>query len=74
MFNLYMENLTAPEIAKKMFVALRTVRFHNTNIYAKLGVSSLKELMVYVNMMKGEQHGEKQEAAHGVGTAHPEDC
>ena len=73
-FNLYMENLTAPEIAKKMFVALRTVRFHNTNIYAKLGVSSLKELMVYVNMMKGEQHGEKQEAAHGVGTAHPEDC
>ncbi len=74
MFNLYMENRKAQEISAQMFISMATVKFHNKNIYAKLGVSSLKELMVYVNMMKGEQHGEKQEAAHGVGTAHPEDC
>ncbi len=52
-FNLYMENLTARQIAERLFITLRTVKFHNSNIYAKLGVSSLKELMVYVNMTKG---------------------
>ena len=56
-FNYYTENLTAQEISDKLFISLRTVKFHNRNIYAKLGVSSLKELMVYVNMMKGEQNG-----------------
>ncbi len=56
-FNYYMENLTAQEIAGKMFIALTTVKFHNKNIYAKLGVSSRKELMIYVNIMKEEQCG-----------------
>lgn len=51
-FNLYMENHTAQQIAEKLFIAQRTVKFHNKNIYSKLGVSSLKELMVYVNLMK----------------------
>jgi len=51
-FNLYMKNYTAQQIANELFVTINTVKFHNRNIYAKLGVSSLKELMVYVNLMK----------------------
>jgi DNA-binding NarL/FixJ family response regulator len=47
-----MDNLTAREIAKKLFITMSTVKFHNKNIYSKLGVSSLKELMVYVNLMR----------------------
>jgi DNA-binding CsgD family transcriptional regulator len=51
-FNLYMKNKTAQQIADLTFVSINTVKFHNRNIYAKLGVSSLKELMVYIKMMK----------------------
>ncbi len=51
-FNNYMEGLTAREIAEKMFVTHRTIKFHNKNIYAKLGVSSLKEMQIYITMMK----------------------
>ncbi|MEA5002047.1 MAG: helix-turn-helix domain-containing protein [Christensenella sp.] len=54
-FNLYMKKFTAAQIADELFISINTVKFHNRNIYAKLGVSSLKELMVYVNMMNHEQ-------------------
>lgn len=52
-FNLYAENNSAKEIGEKLFITINTVKFHNKNIYAKLGVSSLKELKVYINMMNG---------------------
>ncbi len=51
-FNLYMKNYSAGQIAEELFVSINTVKFHNKNIYAKLGVSSLKELKVYVNMIR----------------------
>jgi DNA-binding CsgD family transcriptional regulator len=54
-FNLYMKNFSAHEIADKLFVSINTVKFHNKNIYSKLGISSLKELKLYVTMMK-EMH------------------
>ena len=53
-FNLYMKKYTAAQIADELFISINTVKFHNRNIYSKLGVSSLKELMVYVNMMNRE--------------------
>ena len=35
-----------------------TFKFHNKNIYQKLGVSSRKELMRYATLMR---HGERKE-------------
>ncbi len=54
-FNLYMKNLSAQQIANKLFVSINTIKFHNRNIYSKLGISSLKELKIYVNIMKETQ-------------------
>ena len=42
-------DLTGPEIAQELYVALSTVRFHTKNIYAKLGVSNR---MAAVNQAK----------------------
>jgi LuxR family maltose regulon positive regulatory protein len=38
--NLIAEGLSNQEIARRLFVSLRTVKFHITNIFAKLGVKS----------------------------------
>jgi DNA-binding CsgD family transcriptional regulator len=54
-FNLYMKNLSAKQIAERLFVSINTIKFHNRNIYSKLGISSLKELKLYVNIMKEAQ-------------------
>ena len=34
-------------------IAMPAIKTHNRNILSKLGVTSRKEMMVYVNMMKG---------------------
>ncbi len=55
-FNLYMEGYNAREIAEKLYLSINTIKTHNKRIYMKLNVSSRKELLVYVNMMK-ERNG-----------------
>ncbi|MDL2313524.1 LuxR C-terminal-related transcriptional regulator [Desulfovibrio sp. OttesenSCG-928-C14] len=50
-FNLYMEGLSADDIAQKLFVSINTIKSHNKNIYRKLNVTSRKELLVYAQMM-----------------------
>ena len=57
-FNLYMQGRTARQIADELFITERTVKFHNGNMYKKLGVSSLKALQIYINMMK-DMHDEE---------------
>ena len=44
------------EIAEKLFVTEKTIKYHLTNIYAKLNVRSRAQLMV--KYLKGEQDGE----------------
>jgi DNA-binding CsgD family transcriptional regulator len=56
-FSLYRDGKTAQEIAGELFITLNTVKYHNGNIYKKLGVSSLKELKVYMGMMKTQEEG-----------------
>ena len=51
-FNLYMEGLSAPDIADKLHVSINTVKSHNKSIYKKLNISSRKELMLYAQMMR----------------------
>ncbi|MCA1841622.1 MAG: helix-turn-helix transcriptional regulator [Actinobacteria bacterium] len=39
------QGLTAPEIAKELFISERTVEGHLAKVYAKLGVESKLELV-----------------------------
>ena len=54
-FDLYIAGLNSHEIANKLNISINTIRTHNRNIYAKLNVTSYKEMMVYVQMMTGKQ-------------------
>lgn len=54
-FNLYMEGYTAQEIAKILCLSINTIKTHNKRIYSKLNVSSRKELLVYVRLMKEKE-------------------
>ncbi len=51
-FNLYMEGYTAQEITKILCLSINTIKTHNKRIYNKLNVTSRKELLVFVKMMK----------------------
>lgn len=44
-YNLYLEGLTAKEVMARLFITENTLKYHNKNIYGKLGVSSRKELL-----------------------------
>jgi DNA-binding CsgD family transcriptional regulator len=50
-FNLYAQNYSAKEIAYTLCLSMNTIKTHNKRIYAKLGVTSRKEMMVYVDMI-----------------------
>ncbi|MBQ4616037.1 MAG: LuxR family transcriptional regulator [Mailhella sp.] len=54
-FDLYVEGFSAPEIAEQLHITIHTVKSHNRRIYAKLNISSRKELLLFINMMKPEQ-------------------
>lgn len=52
-----MEGKTTKEIIALMGFKEFTLKFHNKNIYEKLGVSSRKELLRYAALMRQEQEG-----------------
>lgn len=52
--DLYIEGKTVKEIIDVLQLKESTVRFHNKNIYSKLGVHSLKQLLRYVAILKQE--------------------
>ena len=54
-FDLYLRGLTAQQIAEARVVSISTVRFHNRNIYAKLGVASRDELMLIARLIQGQE-------------------
>lgn len=53
-FSLYIQGKTVKEIIDMLCVQESTVRFHNKNIYSKLGVHSLKQLLRYAAIMEKE--------------------
>ncbi len=52
---LYIEGKTVKDIIAILQLQESTVRFHNKNIYAKLGVHSLKQLLRYAAVLKQEE-------------------
>jgi len=51
-FNLYLKGHTAKEIADILCLSINTIKTHNKRIYMKLNVTSRKELMIFIKMMK----------------------
>lgn len=56
-FELYLAGKTAKEIVVILGFSPNALKFHNKNIYDKLGVASRKELLLYAAMMKQERTG-----------------
>ena len=50
--NYYLAGKSVKQIAELSGVKETTIRFHNRNIYSKLNVSSLKQLLLYAAMMQ----------------------
>ena len=51
-FNLYTEGYDAKRITEVLCLSINTIKTHNRRIFQKLNVSSRKELLVYVQMMR----------------------
>ncbi|MBR5313172.1 MAG: helix-turn-helix transcriptional regulator [Clostridia bacterium] len=58
-FDYYLDGLSIKEIAEKLQVKESTIYSHNKNIYSKLGINSLKQLLRYAALM----HQQEKEAA-----------
>ena len=54
-FDLYMDGKTAAEIMEIMTIKQTTLKYHNRNIYSKLGVSSKKQLLSYAALYSREK-------------------
>ncbi len=55
------EGLTAPEIARRLFISVETVRTHHRNLLRKLGLHNKAELIRYAvehKMIKGRRRGD----------------
>lgn len=57
-FNLYLEGYSGKEIVEKLGFTNNALKFHNKNIYSKLGVTSRKELMQYAVILKQRNRNE----------------
>lgn len=58
-FDYYLEGKTVKEIIELVGFKESTIRFHNRNIYSKLGVSSLKQLLRFAAIMKHDEENEE---------------
>lgn len=54
-FDLYLNGETAKDIVGMLGITENTLKFHNKNIYTKLGVSSRKQLLRYAALMKQQE-------------------
>ncbi|MBQ4040804.1 MAG: helix-turn-helix transcriptional regulator [Oscillospiraceae bacterium] len=51
-FTLYLSGKTTKEVLEELNIKENTLKFHNKNIYSKLGVSSRKQLLQIARTMK----------------------
>lgn len=55
-FECYLAGHDAKEIVDTLGIKESTLKFHNRNIYEKLGVSSKKEMLRYAVLYSKEKH------------------
>ena len=55
-FKHYLDGRTVKEILEIASIKESTLRYHNQNIYSKLGVNSLKQMLRYAALMRQEEH------------------
>ncbi len=53
-FDLYLAGKSAKDILELLCISENTLKYHNRNIYGKLGVSSRKELLLYATLLTQE--------------------
>lgn len=58
-FDYYLSGKKAKEILELASIKESTLRYHNQNIYGKLGVNSLKQMLRYAALMKQEMEEKK---------------
>ena len=51
-FDLYTQGLSTKDIIAQQQISENTLKYHNKNIYSKLGVKSPKELLQYIELMR----------------------
>lgn len=55
-FNLYVQGCSTKEIISRLGITENTLKYHNKNIYGKLGVKTRKELLQYIELMRNTEH------------------
>lgn len=53
-FDCYLQGKSVKEISEQLGISEDGVRYHNKNIYAKLGVDGLKQLRMFISILKQE--------------------
>ena len=56
-FAYYLSGKSVKEILSVAAIKESTLRYHNKNIYSKLGVNSLKQLLRYAALMQQDDKG-----------------
>ena len=54
-YDLYLAGRSTKEVLAEMNIKENTLKYHNKNIYSKLGVSSRRELVRIAGMLRGEK-------------------
>lgn len=55
-FNLYVQGCSTKDIISRLGITENTLKYHNKNIYGKLGVKTRKELLQYIELMRNAEH------------------
>ena len=55
-FNLYVQGCSTKDIISQLGITENTLKYHNKNIYSKLGVKTRKELLQYIELMHNSAH------------------
>ena len=55
-FNLYVQGCSTKAIINQLGITENTLKYHNKNIYSKLGVKTRKELLQYIELMRNAEH------------------
>ena len=53
-FDLYVKGYSAKEIREELNLTVNGLKYHNGNIYYKLGVENRKQLLLYISLLKKE--------------------